>query len=54
MWMEPNYFRPIYVKGTWRGYVKGSPYRIEHEDFVTGKLEQNPLNPWNQERSQIL
>ena len=51
MWMEPNYPKPFHFKGPIRGYVKGSPYRIEHEDFVTGKLEGNPLNPWSQERS---
>jgi len=46
--MEPNYPKPITVKGPHKGFVKGSPYRLEHQAFVEGKLEGNPLNPWSQ------
>ena len=50
--MEPNYRKPITVKGPHKGFVKGSPYRLEHQAIVEGKIEGNPLNPWSQERSQ--
>ena len=50
--MEPNYPIPFNVKGPHKGFVKGSPYRLEHQAFVEGKLEGNPLNPWTQEHSQ--
>ena len=49
--MEPNYPRGFTVKGPHKGYVKGSPYRLEHQAIVEGKLEGNPLNPWTQEHS---
>lgn len=47
--MEPNYPKATIVKGSHKGFVKGSPYRLEHQHFVEGKLEGNPLNPWSQE-----
>ena len=50
-WMEPNYPKGFTVKGPHKGYVKGSPYRLEHQAIVEGKLEGNPLNPWTQEHS---
>ena len=53
-WMEPNYPVPFHVKGPKSGAIKGSPYRIEHETFVSGKLEGNPLNPWTQEHCSIV
>ena len=49
--MEPNYPKGFNVKGPHKGYVKGSPYRLEHQAIVEGKLEGNPLNPWTQEHS---
>ena len=49
--MEPNYPKGFTVKGPHKGYVKGSPYRLEHQAIVEGKLEGNPLNPWTQEHS---
>ena len=53
-WMEPNYPKGFNVKGPHKGYVKGSPYRLEHQAIVEGKLEGNPLNPWTQERSKTI
>ena len=52
--MEPNYPKGFTIKGPHKGYVKGSPYRLEHQAIVEGKLEGNPLNPWTQEHSKTV